>query len=312
MNSQELEELLDQLTETRNPDLAHQLMKELQNSIVILPAVMPPDSDPELLRQMEDMAVKGEERPLPDHANPNPCILEDQKGNKVLPVFTSEKHLNSNDTMKHFPVRLNIPYGQCVQLLGQTDDVRSIVVNPFTHNFQADFQIDQSQDHPDSGQLQNGQKITAAQFHALVRQHVEADLMPKRLFEEQGDFIQEISTGGSCYLLELYQPPYTQHDQCPYTEEDFDVLSLMIRDDLQIVQLTLPRKHLYTGTCTKVYLIWNPVKAEAAYYAIVLQKDRHLMLHQAFADGTNRKVSEAPEEGSELQKMIDLYSGKGI
>lgn len=308
MNSQELEEILDQLTETRNPDLAHQLMKELQNSIVILPAIMPPDSDPELLERMEDMAKTGEEQPLPDNANPKPCILEDKNGNKLVPVFTSEEHININESMKHFPVRLNIPYGQCVQFLGQTPDVRSIVVNPFTHNFQADFQIDKPGDDAESGMLKNGQKITEAQFHALVRQHVEANLIPKRLFEEQDAFMQEISEGGSHYLLKLFQPPYTQNGTCPYTEKDFDVLSLMIRDDLKIVQITLPEKHLYVGTCTKVYLVWNPVREETAYYAIVLGKDKRLILHQAFADGTNQEISEVSEGESELQMIIDRYS----
>lgn len=307
MNSQELEEILDQLTETKNPDVAHRLMKELQNSIVILPAVMPEDSDPELLGRMVEMAKSGEEQPLPEDADPKPCILEDKNGNKLLPVFTSESHLRQNEIMEHFPVRLNIPYGRCVQFLGQTEDVRSIVVNPFTHNFQADFKIENTGNDADKGTLLNGQKITEPQFHALVRQHVEAELMPKRLFEEQDAFLQEISEGGGRYILELFQPPYSRNVPCPYTEEDFDVLSLMIRDDLKIVQITLPQKHFYVGTCAKVYLVWNPIRREAAYYAIVLCKDKRRILHQAFADGTKQEISEAPEEGSELQKIIDLY-----
>lgn len=307
MNSQELEKILDRLTETKDAELAHQFMKEVQNSIVILPAIMPPDSDPALLKQMQEMAKDGTERPLPEDANPKPCVLEDKKGNKLFPVFTSMEHLDKDQTMEQFPVRLNIPFGQCVRLLGQTQDVRSIVVNPFTHSFQVDFKIEEK-DPVEDGQLKNGEKITEAQFHALVRQHVEANLLPKRLFTEQDSLMKEIKEDGKSYILELFKPPYNQKGSCPYTEEDFDVLSLMIRDDLQIIQISLPSKHLYVGTCSKVFLVWNPEKQEAAYYAIVLSKEKRLILHQAFEDGTNKELSEAPAEGSELQAIIDLHS----
>lgn len=307
MNSQELEKILDRLTETKDSEVAHQFMKEVQNSIVILPAVLPPDTDPKLIEQMQEMTKDGKEQPLPEEANPKPCVLEDKKGNKLFPVFTSLEHLYKDRSMEQFPVRLNIPFGRCVQLLGQTPDVRSIVVNPFSHNFQVDFKIEEK-DHAEDGQLKNGEKITEAQFHALVRQHVEANLLPKRLFTEQATLMKEITEGGKSYILELFKPPYAQNGTCPYTEEDFDVLSLMIRDDLQIIQISLPGKHLYVGTCSKVFLVWNPEKQEAAYYAIVLSKGKHLILHQAFEDGSNKELSEAPEEGSELQTIIDLYS----
>ncbi|MDE6852792.1 MAG: SseB family protein [Lachnospiraceae bacterium] len=307
MNSQELEKILDRLTETKDSELAHQFMKEVQNSIVILPAVLPPDTDPKLIEQMQEMTKNGVEQPLPEEANPKPCVLEDQKGNKLFPVFTSLEHMYQSDTMEQFPVRLNIPFGRCVQLLGQTQDVRSIVVNPFSHNFQVDFKIEKK-DKAEDGQLKNGEKITEAQFHALVRQHVEANLLPKRLFAEKDALMKEVAEGGSQFILQLFEPPYAQQGTCPYSEENFDVLSLMIRDDLQIIQISLPDKHLYVGTCSKVFLVWNPEKQEAAYYAIVLSKGKRLILHQAFEDGTNKELSEAPKEGSELQAIIDLYS----
>lgn len=307
MNSQELEKILDRLVETKDSELAHQFMKEVQNSIVIMPAVLPPGTDPKLIEQMQEMTKGGVEQPLPEEANPTPCVLEDQKGNKLFPVFTSLEHLEQDSSMEQFPVRLHIHFGRCVQLLGQTQDVRSIVVNPFTHNFQADFKIEEK-DQAEDGQLKNGEKITEAQFHALVRQHVEANLMPKRLFTEQEAFMKEVKDGGSQFILKLFEPPYAQQGSCPYTEEDFDILSLMIRDDLQIIQITLPGKHLYVGTCSKVFLVWNPEKQEASYYAIVMSKGKRLILHQAFEDGTNKELFEAPGEGSELQAIIDLHS----
>lgn len=308
MNSQGLEKILEQLTKTKNPDLAHQLMQELQNSIVILPAIMPPDTDPGVLNQMKEAVRSGGEAALPEDANPVPCILEDKEGKKLIPVFTSLAEMGKDNLMEKFPVRLNLPYGRCVQFLGQTSDVRAIVLNPFSHNFRVDYDIEKQDDTKEDGQIQNGQKITEAQFHALVRQHVEANLMPKRLFAQKDAFIQEIVDGGKEYLLNLFEPPYSKGQNCPYVADDFDVLSLMIREDLKIVQITLPSKHFYAGTCSKVFLVWNPQTQEAAYYAIVLRKDKHLILHQAFADGTNQEISEAPAEGSELQGIIDLYS----
>lgn len=307
MEGIQLNELLDELTQTKDGDLAHKLIGELQQSIVILPAIMPPDTDPALLQQMQETASHGKEAPLPEGVNPTPCILEDKEGKKLMPVFTMIEELEKDKITDQFPIRINIPFEHCVRMLGQTEDIRAIVVNPFSHNFRVDFSIEKEQEE-DAGEMHNGQKITIEQFHALVRQHVEATLMPERLFQEKGAFINEVKQGGKEFVFSLFMPPYTKGKQCPYTEEDFDVMSLMIREDLLVVQITLPSKHFYVGTCSKVFLVWNPLKEEAAYYAIVLRKDKHLILHQAFADGTNREISEAPAEGSELQAVIDLQS----
>lgn len=306
MEGIQLNELLDELTKTKNSDLAHKIIQELQQSIVILPAIMPPDTDPALLQQMKEAASHGGEAPLPEGANPTPCVLEDKEGKKLMPVFTVTEELEKDKIADQFPVRINIPFHHCVQMLGQTEDIRAIVVNPFSHNFRVDFSIEKQEES--AGEIQNGQKITVEQFHALVRQHVEATLMPERLFQEKEDFVNQVKQGGKEYIFQLFEPPYTKGKQCPYTAEDFDVMSLMIREDLLVVQITLPSKHFYVGTCSKVFLVWNPEKEEAAYYAIVLRKDKHLILHQAFADGTNREISEAPAEGSELQAIIDLHS----
>lgn len=308
MKSQELETLLDQLTETKSPVLAQQLLKELQNSIVILPAIMPPDTDPKILKQMREPMNHGEEAPLPKSANPRPCMLEDEQGKKLIPVFTSEKEIDKEDTMAKFPIHLNLPFGRCIQFVGQNANVKGIVVNPFSHNFRIDLNVKKKENVKNKNQIPNGQKITSAQFHALVREYVEANLIPKRLFQEKESFMQEIQNGGEEYLLQLFEPPYVKGQKCPYTVDDFDVMSLMIRDDLKIIQITMPSKHFYVGTCSKVFLVWNPLEQEVAYYAIVLRKDKHLILHQAFPDGTNQEISEAPAEGSELQGIIDLYS----
>ena len=306
MEGQQINDLLDKLAETKSGDLAHKIIQELQQSIVILPTVMPPDTDPALLQQMKEAGGHGKEAPLPEGANPTPCILEDQEGKKLMPVFTLTEELEKDKIADQFPIRLNIPFQHCVRLLGQTEDIRAIVVNPFSHNFRVDFSIEQQE--KSAGEIQNGQKITVEQFHALVRQHVEATLMPERLFQEKEEFINQVKQGGKEFIFSLFEPPYTKGQQCPYTAEDFDVMSLMIREDLLVVQITLPDKHFYPGTCSKVYLVWNPEKEEAAYYAIVLRKDKHLILHQAFEDGTNREISEAPAEGSELQAIIDLHA----
>lgn len=307
MDGLQLNELLDEISETKEGDLAHRIIQELQKSIVILPAVMPADTDPEMLRQMKESVSQGGEAPLPDGANPIPCILEDKEGKKLIPVFTTAEELEKDKITDHFPLRINIPFQHCIQIMGQTDDVRGIVVNPFSHNFRVDFSVEKKPEEG-AGEIQDRQKITEEQFHALVRQHVEATLMPEKLFQEKENFINQVRQGGKEYIFSLYKPPYNRGRSCPYTKEDFDVMSLMIRDDLLVIQISLPAKHYYVGTCSKVFLVWNPEKQEAAYYAIVLRKDRHLILHQAFADGTNREISEAPAEGSELQAVIDLHS----
>lgn len=302
-----IQELLDRLVETKESDLAHEIIARLQSEIVILPAIMPKDASPEQFNKLKEYAEAGKDG-LPEGIQPNPCVLEDNEGKKLFPVFTSEREMGKDPMIQSFPILLHLPFAKCVQMLEQTKEVRAIVVNPFSHNMRIDFSDKKEKaDDREESDLGN-RKITEPQFHALVRQHVEATLLPKRLFEEGEALFREIAKEGQRFLLSLYEPPYAKKQNCPYRMEDFDSMTVMIRDDLQITRLTLPDINLYVGTCSSVFLVWNPIQKEAAYYAIVLKPEKKRALYQAYPDGTNREIGNAPEESSELQAIIDLYS----
>lgn len=232
-------------------------------------------------------------------ANPHPCILQDREGNKLLPVFTSEEEMKKGKQPMRFPLILNMPYQACVNMMAKSQEIRAIVVNPYSHNVVINFKKEEKPE----------KKLTEPQFHALVRQHIESALLPRKIFEEKETFIKELSKRREECLLELYQPPYEKMKNCPYTLEQFELMTLQISETMQLMQIILPTVHLYPGTCPRVFITWNPETQDAAYYAVVRRKQNEQnQLFQVMADGTKKDLGEAPSEGLELQSIINLQN----
>ena len=64
--------------------------------------------------------------------------------------------------------------------------------------------------------------------------------------------------------------------------------------------------------CFRIYVTFNPQTKEAGYYTIEMGKEKNTrMLGELRADGTRADHGEAPVEGAELQKIMDLAKGAG-
>ena len=73
-DNRKIEKLLDQMKDTQSTELATQLTEALAESHVYVPAIMPRDTKPEVLRKM--MENPGVETAIPEGAQPQPCILQ--------------------------------------------------------------------------------------------------------------------------------------------------------------------------------------------------------------------------------------------
>lgn len=296
--TQKIEKILEELQENVTTEKFQQMTEELEKIPLCIPAVMPKDTNPSVLRQMAQHA-DGKPAAIPEGANPHPCILQDREGNKLLPVFTSEEEMKKGKQPIRFPIVLNMPYQACVNMMAKSNEIRAIVVNPYSHNVVINFKKEE----------QKEKKLTEPQFHALVRQHVESALLPQKVFEEKETFMKELSKRQGECLLELYQPPYEKTKNCPYTSDQFDLMTLQISETMQLIQIVLPTVHLYPGTCPRAFITWNPKSQEAAYYAVVRRnRNEQNQLFQIMPDGTKKDLGEAPSEGTELQSIIDLQN----
>ncbi len=298
MNHKEIEAALDKIKKKMNQQVSQEIMDAIQHSTVIVPAVMPKDTDPGILRQM----LKNQA--LPKGANPQPCFLENKEGESVLPIFTSEEEMRRSKNAPAFPLLLHMDFSECMKLVLKHKKLSGIVINPFTHNIIL---------RPNKNNRTVGQEQKTAspqQYHFMKRQQLEAFLLPKQLFEKKEAFMKEMIEKKGDYIKELYDTLYDAELACPYTADDFDCMFLNIREDLMVGQITMPQKYLMEKTCPIVFLAWDTTQEQFWYYAVVLvgaKAEPHLF--EVHEDGKNTDLGKAPAEGSELSTVINLIQG---
>lgn len=304
MGKSRLEGLLDEMRAEGNGQVSaptKEFMDLLKESDVIMPAIMPPNTDPKVLRQL--MEYSGKNMGIPQGANPQPCVFENGNGKKFLPVFTSEEEMKKAPNGQKFPVSMTMPFDSCMKLLQQTAEVTGIVVNAFSHNII--FTPNGAKEEKKNVQ------VTLEQFHHLTRQRMESSHLPMSLFQKKGELVDALRTKQGECMKELYDEIYDTEIACPYVAEDFEFITLQITDDMQVIQIAMPKKHVYPLTCTSAIVVWNEKSQEIGYYVILLGKqpgeERHIM--QIAADGQPKDLGEAPAEGNELSYVIDLVQG---
>ena len=130
--SKELLEALDAMKKEANKENAEKLSKLLDESIVYIPAIIPKNTDPAILRQMAGPA--GKSMPVPKGAQPVPCILQNEEGKKFFPIFTSEEEIAKGTNIANYPITLNMPFKMCLDVMIKVVHVDGAVINPYSHN----------------------------------------------------------------------------------------------------------------------------------------------------------------------------------
>lgn len=296
----ELERLLDRLKADGSEENRQALFQCIQDKNLYLPAVLPADTDPALMRQLAQNG--GREQVIPAGVSPRPAVLEDNTGKKYLPVFTQQSQIEKGKDKINYPLILGMPFEACMNLLQKENNLEGLVINPFSQNIIV---------KPDQQKEKKTVQLTEAQLHVVLRQQVEASLLPAALFREKEEGIRKLKEQGGAYLMEFYRPLYQQTGNCPYEEEDFEVMALNIREDLTVLRVGMPADKLAAGTCPVVIVAWNPKKKKVGYFGIVAgNKKDGARLMQALEDGSKKDLGEAPGEGSELNHILSLIDDK--
>ncbi len=71
----------------------------------------------------------------------NPVLLTDNTGKKVFPIFSSEDEI-PEDLRKKTP-KVNMPLGQCLNIMKGIPDVDTFALNPYTANIRIGVNIEQ-------------------------------------------------------------------------------------------------------------------------------------------------------------------------
>lgn len=307
----ELLEALDAMKAEKSVENATRLTNLLENTNVLVPAIMPKNTDPAILKKMVSHPGKPMPMPMPQGVHPVPCILNNNEGMKFLPMFTSDEEIEKGEGMPKYPITLNMPFKSCMELAIKIADISGAVINPYSHNIIINVNRSSDNSVGDAGEQEaKVTKITEEQFHALVRQQMEIRLLPEKIFKEGEEFIKDL-TGrkGEC-LVEFFEKPYAQ-TECPYSEDDYEFMTLFISDTLQLTRISMPYINLSPGIAQTIFVTWNPEEKKAGYYIILMgARGEFNKLVEITSEGKAVEHGDAPSEGSELQTIIDIASAK--
>ncbi len=296
--TQDIELLLTQIKEEKSREKLEQAMEILNEMDILMPAVFSSNTDPAIIKQA--IASVGKKEGLPKGAVPKPAILENTDGKKFLPVFTCKEEVDKAKAKIPHPFTLGLPFKSAMELLQKEMGLDGIVINPFGQNLVLNKNTNQQKE-------QQTVTMNEQQLHAFMRQRYESHDLPLLIFAQKEDILNRISQEEGACLLEQYHKTYEQTKNCPYTEADFDVMTLQIKEDLVIIRITMPTTYLTPGTCPTIMIAWSPQRQFIRYFAVVTAPDHqqpHLI--EVKPEGNNTDHGEAPNEGVELQYIMDL------
>lgn len=292
-----LESILDQLKKKEISDLPADFSETIDHAMFLVPALLPPDTDPKLMKQMAEM--EGENLPMPEGVHPKPVVLENNNGDKFLPAFTSQKHLQAGgkDTPK-FPMSVNMPFRDCIRLLENDTEIKGIAVNPFSHNFVIPV-----------GQTAQALKkeMTLEDYHVFSRRKFESMVLPERLFKEGVSFIEQLREKKGDLLREMYEEVYDREYACPYKPAEFDLMPMQIDDALSVTQIIMPAKYGVAGTAAQIIISAKESEEMPKYFAVIRSNEAgKLGIVEKQADGEVVTKGEVSDDSGVLSAVIEM------
>lgn len=237
---------------------------------------------------------------------PTPCFLKNNNGEQFLAVYTSKAQIPEEPKSQAI---LSMPFPACNNIVVKPElELTGMVINPFSDNLVLKKELIQKLHEADqkAGQMKQI-KMTPEQFQVFVKKQVEFGVLPKRLFTQGAEFVEKLCEEKESFVNEIFAETYKEAKLYPYTENDYSVMALDIAEDLTLIRVDLPEKGLVPPLCYRIYITFNPQTKKAGYYTIEMTKEKDVrLLGQMHPDGKHTDCGEAPVEGAELQKIMDL------
>lgn len=243
---------------------------------------------------------------------PVPCFLKNKNGEQFLVVYTSKEQIPKEPKSQAL---LNMPFPACNTIVVKPElSLTGMVINPFSDNLILKTELIQKLHEADEKAAQMKQvKMTPAQFNIFVKKQVEFGVIPKRLYAEGESFISKLCEEREVFINQIFAEAYKEPKLYAYSEKDYSVMALDISDDLTLVRVDLPESGLVPSLCCRIYVTFNPKTQKAGYYTIEMTKEKDVhILGKIEEDGKRTDCGQAPVEGAELQKIMDLARGEEV
>ncbi len=289
VKNDKLEELLDRYGKDGTADSLNQLVNHIRTCRLLVPAMVNQDK------------------------KPVPCFIRNANQEVFLPVYTTKEQIPEEPKSQAI---LNMPYDAINNMaLNPAANIMGIVINPFSTNliFKPELlkKIREVAEQQKNGQVQNRtMKLTEEQYHVFVRKQLEFGLLPKRFFTDGKAFLDQLCDEKETFLDQLYEEAYQEKRLYPYLTEEFSVMVMNISEDLLIVRVDFPERNMEVPSCYRIYFTWNPAEEKGRYFTIEKTKEKEIKLLGEMPENLKHIThGDAPVEGAELQKIIDLVKG---
>ena len=303
--TQKTETLIQIYKEDPVRDNLRALVHQMRKTVFLSPAILPDTPEAEEFRRLAK-EKNGQQLTLPKEASPIPSILKNKDGVTFFPIYTTVAQIPKEPA---FDVLMNVPFQSCVGIvMNGSMNAAGIAVNPFTDNLIFRKELLEALRREDEA-LQAGMKpvkLTPQQKKIAVRQKAEFNDFPSRIYKEGAAFVHQLSDERETLVNEIYQNAY-QDQEYPYSEADFSVMPLDINDELLLVRVDLPEVKDSAQLCHRVYVTLNPQNDEIHYFTIERgRKQGQSNLCGIANDGRHLEYGEAPVEGAEIQRIMDI------
>lgn len=239
---------------------------------------------------------------------PVPCLISSPNNGMFLPIYTSKKEIPQEPKSAAI---VNMPFLAVNNMVFQQGEkVAGIVINPFTQNliFKSALveKIEEVEKKRREGAQPKKMQLTPEQYMLFERKQFEFGFLPKRFFEQGKQMLDELCEKKEEYIDQFFEECYQQKRMYPYLPEDFSVM-VMDMDSALVVRVDLPTRDMGVPSCFRVYFSWEEEKNEGRYFTIerTPEPDKHL-LGEFKKDWKHVDYGEAPAEGAELQKVLDI------
>lgn len=241
---------------------------------------------------------------------PIPCFIRSNDGDQYLVVYTSREQMPKEPQSQAI---LNMPFPECNKIVVTPEfKLKGMVLNPFSDNLILKKELVEKLHEADEKAANAKQvQMTPEQFNVFIKRQVEFGLLPKRLFDEGEAFIEKLCDEKEALINRIFADAYKQPGLNPYTEQDYSVMALDIAEDLTLIRVDLPESGMVPPLCYRIYMTFNPKTKKAGYYTIEMTSEQGVhLLGRMDENGKHSDYGNAPVEGAELQRIIDL-AGSG-
>ena len=303
LDNTKLETAVAEFVKDRQREKYAVVMELLEKSVVLVPTLAPQGLDQEAQKQIQE----GGQVKLPKDARIMPCLLRKENGEQVFPVFTSIPK------DKKSPAVVAMPFFTCVAMvMGNQEQVATIVVNPFTHNVVLPKEILQVADkRRNVVQQPKAVKLTEKQFQDLVHNRVVMHLLPKYLFAQKEEGIVSLQKEEGDFILQFYREAYPEgrKDAVAVNPGDFSVMTLNLTDNMQMTRIDMPADTVRKGMCYRAYVMWMRDTEEVLYYTFEKTEEGN-QIGKITPEGQHEVIESAPDNGAEIEAVMHLAESR--